>query len=283
MARSLNPRSASAAKSKPRTIRRRRASRSRARSGSHVLRIVRAASPKLQLVAGLILCVGLWAAVNWIYHAVHKPTELLFPVSNALNKTPPETWREYKSHFRRYATPVVAPELLAAIAQIESSGNPIARTYWKWRLTWRPFELYRPASSALGMYQITDAKYAQTRRQCLYPDGSDGDFVYGHGLCWFDGVYTRVVPSQAVELAATSLDRDVATTLKRQRIKSATLQHKQDLAAVIHLCGAGAGEAYAGRGFRLTPGQRCGDHDVRAYLQRVNGMKRLFVQLARNS
>jgi hypothetical protein len=135
------------------------------------------------------------------------------------------------------------------------------------------------------MYQITDAKYAQTRRQCLYdPDGRRRAISsMDTGLCWFDGVYTRVVPSQAVELAATSLDRDVATTLKRQRIKSATLQHKQDLAAVIHLCGAGAGEAYAGRGFRLTPGQRCGDHDVRAYLQRVNGMKRLFVQLARNS
>jgi hypothetical protein len=91
------------------------------------------------------------------------------------------------------------------------------------------------------------------------------------------------VPSQAVELAATLLDRDVAAALKRQRVKAASLQHKQDLAAVIHLCGAGSGEAYARRGFQLTPGQRCGDHDVRVYLQRVNGMKRLFVQLARNS
>jgi hypothetical protein len=244
---------------------------------------VRAAPPKLQLVAALVLCAGLWAAVNWIYHTVHKPTELLFPVSNALNKTPPETWREYESHFRRYATPVVAPELLAAIAQVESSGNPIARTYWKWHVTWRPFELYRPASSALGMYQITDAKYAQTKRRCLDESGGGGDSVYGPGLCWFDGVYTRVAPGQAVELAATLLDRDVATALRRQGVKSATLQHKQDLAAVIHLCGAGAGEAYARRGFQLTPGQRCGDHDVRVYLQRVNGMKRLFVQLARNS
>ena len=93
-----------------------------------MLRVVRATPAKLQLVAGLILCVGLWAAVNWIYHAVHKPTELLFPVSNTLNKTPPETWREYESHFRRYATPVVAPELLAAIAQVESSGTAVTLT-----------------------------------------------------------------------------------------------------------------------------------------------------------
>ena len=64
----------------------------------------------------------------------------------------------------------------------------------------------------------------------------------GLGFCWFDGLYARVVPSHAVELTARLLDRGVAATLKRQRIASATLQHKQDLAAVIHLCGAGAGE-----------------------------------------
>jgi hypothetical protein len=54
------------------------------------------------------------------------------------------------------------------------------------------------------------------------------------------------------------------------------LQQKQDLAAVIHLCGAATGAAYAKRNFRLTERQRCGDHDVGAYLARVNAMKRVF-------
>jgi hypothetical protein len=45
-------------------------------------------------------------------------------------------------------------------------------------------------------------------------------------------------------------------------------------------CGTGAGDAYAQRGFRLTAGQRCGDHDVRGYLARVNAMKRVFARLA---
>jgi len=31
---------------------------------------------------------------------------------------------------------------------------------------------------------------------------------------------------------------------------------------------------------RLTPGQRCGDHDVARYLAEVNAMKRQFVRLA---
>jgi hypothetical protein len=89
-----------------------------------------------------------------------------------------------------------------------------------------------------------------------------------------------VVPSHAAELTSAFLDRRVAGTLERNRIAGATLRQKQDLAAVIHLCGAGAGNAYARRGFRLSDGQRCGDHNVRAYLARLNAMQREFARLA---
>jgi hypothetical protein len=50
-----------------------------------------------------------------------------------------------------------------------------------------------------------------------------------------------------------------------------TLQQKQDLAAMIHLCNAGPAKAFA-RGFRLIAGERCGDHDVATYLAQVNAM-----------
>lgn len=63
------------------------------------------------------------------------------------------------------------------------------------------------------------------------------------------------------------------------RFVRSTLQQKQDLAAVIYLCGAGSGNAYAKGGFRLTDGQRCGDHDVRAYLAQLNAMKRVLARL----
>jgi len=269
-----------AARAKSRATRPRRLRRLWPSTRSRTLRALRTAPTVLQLLVGAIVAMGLWAAANWVYHAVHKPTELLFPLSGALTKTPSETWREYERHFRRYATVVISPELLAALAQVESAGNPFAQTYWQWHLTWHPFELYRPASSAVGMYQITDGTFAQSRRECLYePEVSEGDFIRV-GSCWFDGLYARVVPSHAVELTARSLDRSVAATLKRQRISTIPLQHKQNLAAVIHLCGAGTGETYARGGFRLTPGQRCGDHDVRAYLERVNRMKRVFARLA---
>ena len=81
-------------------------------------------------------------------------------------------------------------------------------------------------------------------------------------------------------MTSALLDRSVASTAARHRATTATLQQKQDLAAVIHLCGAGGGDAFARRDFRLTPGQKCGDHDVRGYLAQINTMKRLFSRLA---
>jgi hypothetical protein len=76
------------------------------------------------------------------------------------------------------------------------------------------------------------------------------------------------------------LDRAIASAIGQRRIAGVTLQRKQDLAAVIHLCGTGAGQAYVRGGFRLTPRQRCGDHNVSRYLAKVNGMKRQFARMA---
>jgi hypothetical protein len=93
----------------------------------------------------------------------------------------------------------------------------------------------------------------------------------------------RVIPSHAVELTSAYLDRRVAQALARARIVNATRAQKQDLAALIHLCGAGAGERYARRGLRLLPGQRCGDHDVRRYLHKVSRMSDAFARMAREN
>jgi hypothetical protein len=80
-------------------------------------------------------------------------------------------------------------------------------------------------------------------------------------------------------MTSALLDHSVTSTMARQRVGAATLQQKQDLAAIIHLCGAGPGDAYARRAFKLTPGQKCGDHDVRGYLAGVNSMKHRFAQM----
>jgi hypothetical protein len=235
----------------------------------------------VRLVVGVAVALALWSAANWVYQVIRKPAELLFPVSRVLSKTPPETWRQYHLLFRMHSTAVITPDLLAALAQVEGTGNPVARTYWRWHLTWNPFELYRPASSAVGMYQITYATFREAKRYCIHDHTvvEDGPW-HDVRSCWFNSLYTRVVPSHAVELTSALLDRRVASALERRRIPTATLQQKQDLAAVIHLCGASAGDAYAKRGFRLTTSQRCGAHDVRGYLAQVNAMKRVFARLA---
>ena len=128
------------------------------------------------------------------------------------------------------------PELLAALAQVEGAGNPVARTYWRWRLTWNLFAIYQPASSAVGMYQMTDAVFAEARRYCIRHHTVEDS-------CWFSGLDTRVVPSHAIELTAVFLDRNVAAIFARRPNATASLQQKQELAAIIHLCGAASAKA----------------------------------------
>jgi hypothetical protein len=236
----------------------------------------------MQVVIGVVVVLTLSLAINWIYQVVRKPSELFFPVSATLYKTPAETWRQYAPIFRKHSTDIMTPDLLAAIAQVEGSGNPVVRTYWRWSWTTQPFEVYRPASSAVGMYQITDGTFAEARRLCVHDHtvAEDGPWNSWHS-CWFNNLYARVIPSHAVELASAYLDRSVATTLERHRIAHASLPRKQELAAMIHLCGAGAGDEFARRGFQLLDGQRCGDHDVRLYLARVNAMKGEFDRLGK--
>jgi hypothetical protein len=241
---------------------------------------VRRAPPLLQLTIVFALVALLALAVNGVYQLVRKPTELFFPVSGALYKTPAETWRDYAPLFRRYSTATIEPELLAALAQVEGSGNPLVRTYWRWSWAPRPFDVYRPASSAVGMYQITDGTFEVARHFCIHHhvltrEGPWDDF----GSCWFNRLYARVLPGDSVELTAAYLDLEVTAALAQRRApaRAAEIRH---LAAVVHLCGAGAADSYARHGLRFTAGERCGDHDPRAYLARVDAMYSVFERLA---
>ena len=146
---------------------------------------------------------------NIAYHVIRKPTELFVLVGNSLDKEPAETWRQYGPLFRSYSTATITPELLAALAQVESSGNPVARTYWRWRWSFNPLAIYQPASSAVGLFQMTDPASAEAARFCVR-----GNAVTDTG-CGFTCLYTRAIPSHAIELASVYLDRNVADVLAR--------------------------------------------------------------------
>jgi hypothetical protein len=245
--------------------------RGRLRRARHRLN---AAPPAIRIVVLAATVLAVFSVANVVYQVVRKPTEMFFPVSGAMNKIPAATWRQYAPLFREYSTAAVTPELLAALAQVEGAGNPIARTYWRWRLTWNPFAIYQPASSAVGMYQMTDAAFAEARPYCIrhHTVVQDG--------CWFNGLYTRAVPSHAIELTAVFLDRNIAAILARRPNSTANQQQKQALAAIIHLCGAASAKAFAHRGFHLIAGERCGEHDVATYLAQVSAMTREFLRFA---
>ncbi len=236
-----------------------------------------ARAPRMVRIAGgVAILLAVAALLNLAYQMIRKPTELFVLVGNALDKEPAENWRQYGPLFRKLSTATITPELLAALAQVESSGNPVARTYWRWQLSLNPLAIYRPASSAVGLYQMTDPAYADAARFCVR-----GNAVTETG-CGFTSLYIRAIPSHAIELASVYLDRNVADVLTRARDVKASAQQKQDLAAFIHLCGAGPATAYARRHFQMIAAERCGDHLVASYISGVNAMKRRFLSLAAN-
>jgi hypothetical protein len=228
----------------------------------------------IRIAVSVALLLAAFALTNLIYQVIRKPTELFFFVGHALDKEPPDTWRAYGPLFRIYSTSTITPELLAALVQIESSGNPVTRTYWRWRWSFNPFAIYAPASSAVGLTQMIDAAAAEAARFCIR------DHVVTDAGCGFAAVTIRAIPSHAIELASVYLDRNVSAVLARADDVTPSAQQKQDLAAFIHLCGAGPATAFARRNFRMDAGERCGDHLVPVYVARINAMKRQFVRLA---
>src|ERR1700761_18119 len=230
-------------------------------------------APRIIVIASTAVALFVVLAVsNLVYQVIHKPTELFFLVGHRLDKEPPETWRQYGSLFRTYSTATIPPELLAALAQQESSGNPVDRTYWRWRFSFNPFAIYRPASSAVGLFQMTDPAFAEAERYCIRANAVTDS---GCGVM----PYIRALPSHAIELASVYLDRNVSAVLDRADV-TANAQQKQDLAAFIHLCGAGPATAFARRKFQMNATEHCGDHSVAAYVGRGNAMKRQFQRLA---
>ncbi|WP_196802550.1 hypothetical protein [Magnetospirillum fulvum] len=237
--------------------------------------------PPLILTAVLLtVLANVIIGINIAHWVIRKPTELLLPVSDHFVKSPEETWESYDDLFRRFSTAAISPEMLAALAQVESAGNPAAHTYWRWDVEAPDlFGIYRPASSSVGMYQMTEPAYAEAERFCIR-DHRVMTAGTGAESCRPAGGYSRVLPAHAVELTAIYLDRAVARVLGDRPGRSATPQQKQDTAALVHLCGPTVAKRFAQGGFRLTPGETCGDHDPADYLAQVNALARRFKTLA---
>jgi hypothetical protein len=126
------------------------------------------------------------------------------------------------------------------------------------------------------MFQMTEAAFAEARQLCIR------NHIVVEDTCWSSQFHTRVLPSHAIELTAVYLNRNLGAILAGRRSAELNRERKHELAAIIHLCGAGTAKAYAQHGFSLSAGERCGDHEVATYLARVKAMEREFRRLAAN-
>jgi len=227
-----------------------------------------------------VLVVSGFLLLNWMYQVIRKPGEILAPISASFSKSPESTWQNYGLLFEKHSTNIISAEFLAALAQVESDGNPIARTYWRWQWSWNPFEIYRPASSALGMFQFTDGTFAEARKYCIrdHKVAADGPWYDVHS-CWFNDFYTRTIASHATELTAAYLHQSVVETLDARSVAGISAAQKQKLAAVIHLCGVKRGETFVRRGLRLASDERCGTQSLHHYLNKIKVMKKRFGRL----
>jgi hypothetical protein len=95
------------------------------------------------------------------------------------------------------------------------------------------------------MYQMTDPAFAEAQRYCIL------NHTVSESGCSVTAFYSRVVPRHATELTAAFLDRNVTAILGHRRKTKISRQQREELAAVIHLCGASPATAFARRGFRL--------------------------------
>src|SRR6202165_3186798 len=147
--------------------------------------------PRIVRITGVrAIPLSVVALTNIVYQVIHKPTELFAFVGHRLDKEPAETWRAYGALFRAYFTGTIPPELLAALAQGARSGNPVERTDRRWRWSFNPFAIYQPASSAVGLFQMTDGAYAEAARFCIRTNAVTDT---GCGV----GPYIRAIPSHA--------------------------------------------------------------------------------------
>jgi hypothetical protein len=227
---------------------------------------------KVKLALWALCFLSLLPVVNWAYHLVRNPSQVLSPFHRALAKTPGNTWDSYRESFIDNSTEIMTPELLAAIAQSESAGNPTAQPYWRWDLSSNPFEIYSPASSSSGLFQLTQGTYLEAKKFCIHNGkvAMDGPW-FNLRSCWFNWTYSRLSATDSIEMTSARLHHLVQNLTGSSQL---SISKKQELAAVIHLCGLRKAQQVLKQGAKLLG--YCGDHHVGSYLAKIRSLERKF-------
>jgi hypothetical protein len=204
-----------------------------------------------------LLVVGLYLLTNFFVQLYRKPAEIFSFVAFLHYKTPEENWAAYEDYFIRAEQYGIPAELLAAIAQAESSGSPWATP--RWTFNWRPhdvFDLYRPETSAVGLFQFTNGTYERVREHC------DGAHSQCPDIGWT--APTRLSAGESIQRAAQNLHQELLAIAPKNQ------QAWADLAPIVHLCGPGVARRVARSGMPST--LKCGSHNAKIYLRDIKNM-----------
>lgn len=217
---------------------------------------------------------ALYLCANFFYQLYRKPTEVFSLLGLFKAKTPAETWSAYRSHFVETSTDIVTPDFLAALAQTESAGNPWASPPWRVTLNSKLFQIYTPMTSAVGLYQFVDETFARALTRCI-----DMRFHRSpaNERCPANVVFrTRLSAQSSTQLAAAYLDQEVREILGSRPANQLSLEKKQTLASIVHLCGGAKAALFYRSGFSWKSLGRCGAHDPQTYTQKLLTLKRTF-------
>tara|TARA_B100001248_G_C27399354_1_gene468667 strand:+ start:367 stop:1038 length:672 start_codon:yes stop_codon:yes gene_type:complete len=200
------------------------------------------------------------------YAIYEKPWQILHPISKQFKKVPYHTWQEYQADFQKYASPQLSASFLAALAQSESAGNPWATVYWQVNLSREIYRIFHPASSALGLYQITQGTMKEMKKYCW----ENGKAIRGN--CFWNRFRMRLSSYDSIYLTSAYLNYWVN--------RFPEYRNKEKMAALIHLCGIEKVRRHMHRYGKVSKIQRCGSHRIKNYLSRIRSYQSKMQQLA---
>ena len=218
---------------------------------------------KYLFFAGLLLFVA-----NITYSLIDKPGQALSPISHLFKKFPTQTWQNYDRYFQDFATTEISASFLAALAQSESGGNPLATVYWRWQWTKDIHKIFHPASSALGMYQITVGTFQRMKNYCWQKG------VVKKQDCFWNQFRTRFSSYDSIYLVSAYLNHWVK--------KYPRYRDKEKMAALIHLCGPQKVKRHMRWHGNLNKITKCGTHSTRRYVNKIKRYQNTFHRLAMN-
>jgi len=229
---------------------------------------------KTKFLLTVFMVSGALISFNFVFQLITKPTEVISFLGFSSSKKPKQTWSTYKSLFQSHSTRVISSSFLAALAQVESSGNPLASPGWKFSLKRKWSRIFSPESTSVGLFQFTEGTYQQAKSYCIHNGKSikSGPW-YKWKSCWFNSLYTRLWPSHSIEMASSYLDYQIK---KQLRGRNVSLVNKRRLAAIIHLCGPQKGKKFVRNGFRLKSIPKCGTHSVYRYIHNIENYEKRF-------